>query len=534
MTQQKATTMKVLVSDSLEQGCIDVLTAEGFAVDNAPGTKPERLLEIIGDYDALVVRSATKVTAAVVAKAAKLKVIGRAGSGVDTIDVKAATRRGILVMNTPGGNTISTAEHTVSMLLSLARNIPQANLSLIRDKWEKKKFTGTEVFEKTLGVIGLGKIGREVAARCKGFGMQVIGFDPVLSPDVAAKLQIQLVPLEEIYRRSDFITVHTPLTAETRGLLNDTTIAQCKHGVRLINCARGGIIDEGALLRALQSGQVAGAALDVFEVEPPTGNPLLQQEHLIATPHLGASTEEAQEKVAVQIAKQLADALKGRGYAGIVNSPALQTGMTQELKPYLELAEKMGSFIGQTLQGPLEALTVTVAGDLLVNSLDVVKAALLKGVLSRVVPDPVNLINAPALAAEMGLRINEVREPAGARFPTLMRLRSETAKGKRTVAGTVFGTSTLRFVDLGGFPCEVRPEGFLLVYRNMDQPGVLAGISRVLASYSVNIAGVTLGREEVGGKALTIMNVDNEIPQTGLEELRGLSGVTDMSFVSMD
>jgi D-3-phosphoglycerate dehydrogenase len=526
--------MNILISDVLEQGCLDALTAEGFAVDNLPGTKAERLLEIIGNYDALVVRSATKVNAAVLAHAARLKVVGRAGTGVDNIDVDAATRRGILVMNTPGGNTISTAEHTVSMLLALARNIPQANRSLLRGEWEKKKYVGTEVFEKTLGVVGLGKIGREVAARCRALGMQVIGFDPVLGSEVAARLQIQLVTLAELYRRSDFITVHTPLSAETRGLLNDEILAACKRGVRLINCARGGIIDEQALLRALESGQVGGAALDVFEVEPPAGNPLLAHERVIATPHLGASTEEAQEKVAIQIAHQIADVLKGRGYAGVVNSPAIQHGLTDEIRPYAGLAEKMGSFVGQSLTTSLQSLTLTVSGEPLSGAIELLRAALLKGVLSRLVSDPVNLINAPFLASEMGLRVNEVKEEERGRFSSLIRLQYSTAQGKREVTGTVFSPSTIRFVSLDGFPCEVRPEGLLLSYRNPDRPGVLARVSSILAAHGVNIAGVSLGRSSVGADALTIMNIDNEIPLAGLAELRNLSGVTELSLVSLD
>ncbi len=527
------TTMKILVADVLEQAGIDVLRAEGFDVTYAPGSKPEKLLEIVADCDALVVRSATRVTAAVLARAERLKVVGRAGTGVDTIDVEAATRRGVLVMNTPGGNTVSTAEHTISMLLALARNIPQANMSLLRGEWEKKKYTGTEVFEKTLGVIGLGKIGREVAARCKGLGMQVIGYDPVLGPEIASRLQIQLVPLQEVYRRSDFITVHTPLTPETRGLLNDETIAQCKRGVRLLNCARGGIIDEGALLRALESGQVGGAALDVFEVEPPSGNPLLGHPRVIATPHLGASTEEAQEKVAVQIAQQVADALRGRGYAGIVNSPAIQTGITPELQPYVDLAEAMGSFVGQILAGRLQSLTLAVTGNQLIQAVDLVRAGLLKGLLSRSIPEPVNLVNAPILAAEMGVRVNEVKEEEQGKFATLVRLQYTTGAGTREITGTVFGTSTIRFVSLDGFPCEVRPEGFLLVYGNQDRPGVLASVSSVLARHAVNIAGVSLGRSAAGGEALTIMNIDTPLPPTAIEELRRLDGITDLNALSL-
>lgn len=312
--------MKILITDPIEKSCVDILSQEGFDVDVKLGLSPEDIKACIGNYAALVVRSGTQVTAEIIDAADSMQVIGRAGAGVDNIDCEAASRRGIIVMNTPGGNTISTAEHTVSMLLSLSRNIPQAYASLVAGKWERKKFMGTEVFGKTLGVVGLGKIGREVGIRCRAFGMTIIGFDPVLTVDGASKLDVELVTLDELYRRSDFITVHTPLNEETKGLLNDTTLALCKKGVRIINCARGGIVDEGALLRALESGHVAGAAIDVFVTEPPKDNPLFKHPNVIATPHLGASTEEAQEKVAIQIAHQIADALHNRGIAGAVAS----------------------------------------------------------------------------------------------------------------------------------------------------------------------------------------------------------------------
>ena len=325
--------MRILISDQIEHVCSDVLNEAGFEVDFRPGLKSEELKRIVGDYEALIVRSSTQVTAEVVALAGKLKVIGRAGAGVDNIDCEAATRRGIIVMNTPGGNTISTAEHTVSLLLSMARNIPQAFDSLRQGKWDRKKYIGMELFGKTLGIIGLGKIGREVAVRCQAFGMKTIGFDPVLSDDVATKLGIQLVSLDELYAQADVITVHTPLNDETRGLIGDDQISACKPGVRIINCARGGIVDEEALLRGLQSGKIGGAALDVFVQEPPANAELLQHPRLIATPHLGASTEEAQEKVARQIALQVADLLHERGVSGAVNAEMIQMAMRQGLKP---------------------------------------------------------------------------------------------------------------------------------------------------------------------------------------------------------
>lgn len=530
----KDETMKILVSDSLEQSLIDILIGEGFEVDNRPGIKPDELSRIVGAYDALVVRSSTKVTADVINAATKLKIVGRAGTGVDNIDVPAATRRGILVMNTPGGNTISAAEHTVSMLLSLARNIPQAHMSLTGGEWERRKFTGTEVFEKTLGVIGLGKIGREVALRCQGLGMKIVGYDPVLGSDVAAKLNIDLVGLEELYRRSDFITVHTPLTNETKHLLNDDTLARCKRGVRVVNCARGGIIDEAALMRALDAGQVAGAALDVFEQEPPKGNSLLKHPRVVVTPHLGASTEEAQEKVAFQIAHQIADALKGRGYAGLVNGAALQLALNEELTPYLTLAERMGSLVAQRMTGKLKRLTVGASGELMSSSIEVMKAGVLKGVLSHVQPDPVNFVNAAMLATDMGLTIVEQKESAKEGFPNLLSVRYETDNETMEVSGTVFGASTIRLVKLDGFRFEVRPEGYLLIYSNIDRPGMLARVGSILARHNVNIAGVSLGRSAIGANALTVMSIDSDIPAEGMRELLSQDGVSNLKVVNLD
>jgi D-3-phosphoglycerate dehydrogenase len=525
--------MKILISDQLEQSCIDVLRGEGFEVDNRPGLSPSELGAAIPSYDGLVVRSATKVTSEVIARGTSLKVIGRAGTGVDNIDVPAATRRGILVMNTPGGNTVSAAEHTVSMMMSLARNIPQAHESLRRGEWERKKFTGTEVFEKTLGVVGLGKIGREVALRCRGLGMNVLGFDPILPADAAAKLGIEAVALEEIYRRADFITVHTPLSPETRGLLNDTTLGLCKKGVRIINCARGGIVDEAALLRALESGRVAGAALDVFESEPPGGNPLLRHPRVIVTPHLGASTEEAQEKVAIQIAHQLADALRGRSYVGVVNGSVMAQTLKEELRPFAALAERMGSCAAQMAGGKLTRLTVAAGGEQAVASLELLKAGILKGVLSQLHPDPVNIISAPLLAEEIGLSVADSREGDPGDYPSIVRLRYETGEGSRELVGTVVGRSTPRLVGMDGFRLEVVPEGDLLVYYNIDRPGMLARVGSVLASHGVNIAGVSLGRAQAGGNALTVMNIDGSVPAPALAELRSVEGITGLRQVRL-
>jgi D-3-phosphoglycerate dehydrogenase / 2-oxoglutarate reductase len=526
--------MKILISDSLEQSCIDILLHEQFEVDNRPGLPAEELKKVIGAYDGLIVRSATKVTTDVIGKGVRLKVIGRAGTGVDNIDVDAATRRGVLVMNTPGGNTVSAAEHTVSLMLSLVRNIPQASASLLRGEWERKKFTGMEVFEKTIGVIGLGKIGYEVAMRCMGLGMKVLGYDPVLSNDVMTKMKIEPVSLDELYRRADIITVHTPLTAQTRGLLNDDVFRKCKKGVRVINCARGGIIDEGALLRALESGQVGGAALDVFEVEPPKGNPLLAHPHVIATPHLGASTEEAQEKVAIQIARQVADALKERAFTAVVNGAAMHLTLKQEIRPFVKLAERLGSLAAQATGGRLRHVTFSAAGEAVTGSIELLKSSVLKGVLSHMTPDPVNFINASFLAKELGVTVTDQRGMAAGDFANFLSVRYETESETREVAGSVFGSSAIRLVQMDGFTFEVNPEGHLLIYKNIDKPGMLARVGTILAQHQVNIAGVSLGRTAMGETALTVMNVDSDVPTAALSALKEQEGVSDVKVVRLE
>lgn len=525
--------MKILISDPLEQVCVDIFKAEGFEVDVKPNLPPEELLKIIGEYDALAVRSGTRVTADIIAAAKNMKVIGRAGAGVDNVDVDAATRRGIVVMNTPGGNTVSTAEHTMSMLLSLSRNIPQANESLKQGKWDRKKYTGTELLEKTIGIVGLGKIGREVAIRCQSFGMVTIGYDPVLSAEVAAKLNIELVSLDELYQRSDFITVHTPLTEETRGLIGDKEIEKCKNGVRILNCARGGIVDEAALLRGLESGAVAGAALDVFVKEPPGDHPLLKHPRLIATPHLGASTEEAQEKVARQIAVQIVDALKERSISGAVNAEALQMALRKELKPYVQLAEKLGSLQAQVMQGQLKKISVTCSGTFLTQSIELITAAILKGIFSQLMSEPVNLINAPVIAKEMGVVINEKREGENETYTHLISLSYETNKEKRSFSGTVFGNSHARIVQIYGYPLEINPEGHLLIYTNIDKPGMLASVGSILAAENINIAGLSLGRDNPGQKALTIINIDSPISLEILRKLEKIDGVLEVRAVKL-
>ncbi|MDP2884007.1 MAG: phosphoglycerate dehydrogenase [Ignavibacteria bacterium] len=525
--------MKILLSDPIEQVCVDILMSEGFEVDAKPNLPPDQLRAIIADYDGLIVRSGTKVTAEIIAAATKLKIIGRAGAGVDNVDVEAATRRGIVVMNTPGGNTISAAEHTMSLLLSMARNIPQANESIRQGKWDRKSFTGTELLEKTIGIVGLGKIGREVASRCQAFGMKTIGYDPVLSAEVAAKGKIELVSLDEIFMRSDFITLHTPLTDETKGLIGDASLVKCKNGVRIINCARGGIVDEQALLRGLQSGKVAGAALDVFEKEPPGDQPLLKHPRVIATPHLGASTEEAQEKVARQIAVQVADMLKERGLAGAVNGEALQLALRKELKPFVALAEKLGSLLAQLMNGQLKKISVTCSGAFLSPSLDLITAAVLKGAFGKLISEPVNLVNAQMIAREMGLVVYEERESEHPSYLHLVTVRYETDKEARRFSGTVFSNTHARLVRIDDYHLEVNPEGFLLFYTNIDRPGMLASVGAALAVEEINIAGLSLGRNKPGQRALTVINVDTPLPEDILRKVGKIDGVFDVKAVRL-
>lgn len=527
--------MKILITDPIEESCVNILKDEGFEVDLKPGLSRDEIKKIINDYVALIVRSGTKVTSDIINEAVNLKIIGRAGVGVDNIDVETATRRGIIVMNTPGGNTISTAEHTMSLILALARNIPQACNDLKAGNWNRKKFMGVELYGKTIGIIGLGRIGREVAIRCKAFGMNVIGYDPVLSADVAAKIGVELVSsLDEIYRRSDFITVHVPLNDETRGMIGREELAGCKRGVRIINCARGGIVDEDALLEALESGQVAGAALDVFSEEPPPkGHPLIQHPRVIVTPHLGAATEEAQEKVAIQIAHQIADALKGRAIVGAVNAEILQLAMNEEIKPYLLLAEKIGLLQAQILKGKVLSVTGIFIGELLKNSSRILTSAFLKGMLIYFMSEPVNYINAPVIAKEMGLNVSERTGEGDGNYTHLLKFEVRTDRETRTIAGTVFGNNDIRIVGVDDFHFEFKPEGILLVYSNIDRPGMLASVSSILARSDINIAGLSLGRYGIGQRALTVMSVDNEIPQEVLREISSIDGIFDVKVVKL-
>jgi len=528
-------TYRVLITDPVDDACVDVLKEEGLIVEKKNGLDEKQIEEIIGDYHVLIVRSGTQVTESIIKNGKNLKIIGRAGTGVDNIDVDAATRMGVIVMNTPGGNTVSTAEHAISMLMAMARNIPQACAALREGKWDRKKYRGVELYGKTIGIVGLGKVGKEVAVRLQGFGMKVMGFDPLVADDMIAKLNIEAVDINELLRRSDYITLHTPLTENTRNLLNSETLQQCKRGVRIVNCARGGIIDEGALLNALNSGHVGGAALDVFENEPPPEDyELLKHPNIVVTPHLGASTVEAQEKVAIQIAHQIADALQERSLIGAVNVSAAEFSIREDHKPYLRLAESLGRIVGQIVEGKLKSITFATSGEGLHASFDILKSALLRGVLSPRLDYPVNDVNAPYFARELGIALSDRKDDSTGNYTSLITVEYETEKEKRVIKGTVFGANAIRIVQMDDYRVEIEPSGYMLFYWNIDRPGMLASVGSVLAKADINIAGLSLGRKSAGSEALTIIDLDNEVPISVVDEIAKIDGVINPKLVKVD
>jgi len=495
---------------------------------------PRELPEAMRGFHALIVRSRTKVTADSLAGADALRVIGRAGIGVDNIDVAAATKRGVVVMNTPGGSNVTTAEHAIAMLLSLARNIPQANAAVKTGTWPRERWIGTEVCNKTLGVVGLGNIGTIVAERALGLRMKVIAFDPFVTAEVAARLRVELVPLDELFARADFITVHTPLTPETRGLIGAATLARMKRGVRLVNCARGGIVDEEALAAAIRSGHVAGAALDVFAQEPPpSGHPLLALEQVIATPHLGASTGEAQVNVAVAIAQQVADFLCRGIIQNAVNAPSLSPEVVQVLRPYLQLAEKLGALAGQLLPEPPVEVAVEVSGEAAERESRALTTAALRGLLAQLLDPSVNYVNAPAFARERGMKVIESRATQPSDYLNAVRVRVQTASRTTTVQGAVFGAETIRLTSIDGFRMEAVPEGHILMLHNRDVPGVVGRVGTLLGERGINIAGIELGRERVGGMALSLIHVDEPVPPEVLSDLRKLPQIVSAAVLSL-
>jgi len=525
---------KIIITDAVDKKCVDVLEAGGFEVRYQPGISVDEIKKIIPGYNGLIVRSETQVDTELISFMSNIEVIGRAGTGVDNIDVNAATRKGIIVMNTPGGNTISTAEHTMALMVSMCRNIAQANQSMRSGKWDRKAFKGTELHGKTLGIIGLGKIGREVAARSKAFGMNVIAYDPVVSADLANKLEVDLVDLNRVFEKSDIITVHVPLNDDTRNLISTSTLQKCKDGVKIINCARGGIVNEEDLINALDSGKVSAAAFDVYETEPPDfSGRLINHPKIVTTPHLGASTDEAQEKVAIQIAKQIIELFQKKSARGVVNAAAIEVESDNELTPYVRLAENIGILHSQIIRGQLKQININFSGDLLHSAATLLTTAVLKGFLSRKLSESVNLINAPFLAKEMGIVINEIKTGANSSYTNLLSVECETDKENRSLAGTVFGNNELRIVNIDSYHLELKPEGHMLFYSNIDKPGMLATVGKVLADADINIAGLSLGRLEAGKEALTVINTDSEIDQKVLKEISAIKGVKDVQKVKI-
>jgi len=495
---------------------------------------PEELIREMGGYEGLVIRSGTQVTSAVIEAAGRLKVIGRAGSGLDNVDLDAATRRGIVVMNTPGGNTVTTAEHTMALLLSLARAIPQATASVKAGRWEKQKFMGVELYNKNLGVIGLGQIGGYVAKLAQGFMMNVIAFDPYLSEDRAKKMGIEQVTLEDLFRRSDFISIHTPLTPETKNLINAQSIAKMKDGVRIVNCARGGIVNEADLYQALVAKKVAGAAFDVFEKEPADSqNPLLTLDNFICSPHLGAATTEAQENVALAIAEQIVDYLVHGVIRNAVNLPSIPADILPAVRPYLILAEKLGAFAAQVLEGGLEKVAIEYRGDVANLATTPITVAALRGLLNPILEDSVNYVNAPVIAKERGIEIKETRSTDAGDFTSLIILELQAGKGVVRVGGTLYRRKDPRIVDLNGFPLEVVPEGHMLVLSNLDQPGVIGSLGNFLGRHQINIASMQLGREKPGGKAISVIGIDASVTPDLLQEIKKLPHILSAKQIKL-
>ncbi|HEX7477967.1 MAG TPA: phosphoglycerate dehydrogenase [Polyangiales bacterium] len=527
------TASKVLVSDKLSESGLQVLkAAPGIVVDYKPGLSEDELAAAIGEYDALVIRSGSKVTAKVIAKADNLRVIGRAGIGVDNVDVPAASRRGIIVMNTPTGNAVTTAEHAISLLMSLARKVPQATASMRAGKWEKNKFEGKEIAGKTLGIVGMGNIGRIVADRAHGLKLNVIAFDPVLTHDKASSLGIELVPIEQIFTRSDFVTIHAPLTPETKNLFNKDSFAKMKKGALLVNAARGGIVNEQDLEVALKEGKIAGAALDVFEKEPVNPeHPLLKLDNVICTPHLGASTGEAQDRVALEIAEQVADYLTTGAIRNAVNVPSLPGDAAEKIRPYLDLAQKLGKLLGQLGSIDVRELRVICTGEAGEYGVRPVANAALSGYLERFLEEPVNAVSAPYEAKERGISVIEVREQATRRYSSTVRVTVSGEHGLHTATGTLGTSGGAVLVGLDGYELDATLEGNVLVLHNEDRPGVIGSVGTILGKREINVSRMQVGLHE--GQAFALWNVDAPVPEEVLKELRGLSNVRSVLLVKL-
>ena len=518
---------RVLISDALSPAAVQIFKDRGIEVDFQPalGKDKEKLAAIIGDYDGLAIRSATKVSAKILENAKKLKVIGRAGIGVDNVDIPAATARGVIVMNTPFGNSITTAEHAISLMLALARQIPEADASTRAGKWEKNKFMGVEIFSKTLGIIGCGNIGSIVADRAIGLRMKVIAFDPFLSEERARDLGVEKVELEELFKRADFITLHTPLTDKTKNIVDAAAMQKMKKGVRIVNCARGGLVDEAALAEALKSGQVAGAAFDVFVEEPATQSPLFSLPNVVCTPHLGAATSEAQENVALQVAEQMSDYLLRGAISNAVNFPSISAEEAPKLKPFVALADKLGSFAGQLTENAIKEIQITYEGAVAQLNIKALTSAVLSGLLRPMLGNDVNVVSAPLVARERGMAVEETTRDAAGDYDSLITVTVMTEKQKRWVSGTVFADGRPRIVDIKGIRMDAEFGPSMIYITNLDKPGFIGRFSSTLGEAGINIATFHVGREAPGGNAIALIEIDGELPPAVLEKVKALPQV---------
>src|SRR6266540_3059470 len=516
----------VLISDALSPSAVQIFKDRGIEVDFQPklGADKERLAQLIGDFDGLAIRSATKVTPKVLEKAKRLKVIGRAGIGVDNVDIPAATAKGVIVMNTPFGNSITPAEHAITLMLALARQIPQADASTQAGKWEKNRFMGVEITSKTLGVIGCGNVGSIVANRALGLKMKVVAYDPFLAPERAAELGVEKVDLPELLRRADFVTLHTPFTDKTKSIIDGKAIAAMRKGVRIINCARGGLVDEDALRAALDSGHVAGAAFDVFTEEPATNNPLFGHPNVVCTPHLGAATTEAQENVALQIAEQMSDYLLRGAIANAVNFPSITAEEAPRLKPFIKLVEQLGSFAGQVTESSLKSVKLLYEGHVAAMNTKALTAAAIAGLLKPLLQD-VNMVSAPIVARERGISVEETRRDAESDYESLVTLTVVTERQERSIQGTVFADGRPRVVSIKGIKMDAEFGPSMLYVTNVDKPGFIGHFASILGDAGINIATFHLGRQSAGGDAISLVEVDGSVPPEVMEKVRKLPHV---------
>ena len=524
-------TFNVLVSDDLAEEGIEILR-EQVMVDVQTGLSEDELVATIENYDALLVRSGTQVTDRVIEAGKRLRFIGRAGAGVDNIDMNAATKRGVIVANAPEGNTLAATEHTMAMMLSLCRNTPQANASMQAGEWKRSKFMGVELNEKTLGIVGLGRIGREVAKRAASFDMRIIGYDPFITGDKAAAMGIQAMTLEELFKQADIITVHTPLIKETRHIVNPETIRTMKDGVRLINCARGGIIDEQALVDAVKAGKVAGAAIDVYESEPPKDSPLIGVPGIILTPHLGASTVEAQKNVSISIARQCLEVLNGGDAKYVVNAPIIPPDLHESIKPFAALAEKMGRLMIQIADGRIQKLEMIYGGELasIGPSSKLITHMAIKGLLDPILRFPVNMVNAAVVAQDRGIAVSETQTGESAGYKNLLTMKVVTDTTELTIAGSILYQGGSRIVSIGGYTMDMVPEGAVIISRHLDKPGVIGRASTILGESQINIAQMQVGRFNPGEEAIMVLNVDSDVSEEVMTAIRGMPGIYSAKF----